>query len=203
MNFLCVPYSEDCLFLMREAHASTYGGHFGTKNTTQHLQRHFHWPSMLPQVEKVIRTCALCSQSKPSNRKHGLYQPLPLPSRPWDSISMDSLSGLPITQKKHDAIWVVVCHFNKMALFIPCTKTTTSNANNETLFLSCLAPFLPPKQYNLRQRFLLPQYILEDHMGAIGVPLQFFYCIPSSNGWPNRGCQKILGACSPNSLWAQ
>ena len=39
-------------------------------------------------------------------------------------------------------------------------------------------------------------------MGAFWVPPQVFYCIPSSNGWPNRGCQQSLGAFSPNSLWA-
>jgi hypothetical protein len=46
LNLLCVPHSEDRLFLIREAHASAYGGHLSTTNTIQHLQRHFHWPSM-------------------------------------------------------------------------------------------------------------------------------------------------------------
>ena len=82
LNLLCVAHSYDHLLLIKEAHASTYGGHFGTKKTLQHLQRHSYWPSMQPQVEKFIRACALCSQSNPSNRKHGLYQPLPLPSQP-------------------------------------------------------------------------------------------------------------------------
>jgi hypothetical protein len=40
---------------------------------------------------------------------------------------MDFLSGLSMTFRKHDAIWVVVCGFPKMALFIPCTKTTTAS----------------------------------------------------------------------------
>jgi len=132
--FLCVTHSEDHLLLIKEAHASTYGGHFGTRKTLQHLQRHFYWPSMQPQVENFIRACALCAQSKPSNWKHVLYQPLPLPSRPWESISMDFQSRLPTTQKKHEAIWVVVCRFSKMALFIPCTKTTTTTKTMELYF---------------------------------------------------------------------
>ena len=115
-NLLCVPHSEDRLFLIREAHASAYGGHFSTTKTIKNLQHHFHWNSMQPQVEKFIRACALCAQSKKSNRKHGSYQPLPLPSRPWYSISMEFLSGLPTTQNKHDAIWVVVCYFSKKDL---------------------------------------------------------------------------------------
>jgi hypothetical protein len=50
LNLLRIPHSEDHLFLIREAHASAYGGHFGTTKTIQHLQRHFHCPSMQPQV---------------------------------------------------------------------------------------------------------------------------------------------------------
>lgn len=133
-NLLCVPHSADRLLLIREAHASAYGGHFGITKTIQNLQRHFHWPSMQSQVEKFIRACALCCQSKPANRKHGLYQPLSLPTRPWESISMDFLSGLPITQKQHDAIWVVVYRFSKMALFLPCKKTTTAAQTAEMYF---------------------------------------------------------------------
>jgi hypothetical protein len=87
--------------------------------------------------------------------------------------------------------------------FYPMHKDYYNNANNETLLLTCLDPFWPPKHYHLRQRFLLPQHIFEDNMGAIGVPPQVFYCIPSSNGWPNKGCQQSLGSCSSNSLWAQ
>jgi hypothetical protein len=89
---------------------------------------------MQPQVEKFIRACALCSQLKPSNKNHGLYQQLPLPSRPLESIYMDFLSELPTTKKKHDEIWVVVCHFIKMALFIPCKNTTTRTQTEELYF---------------------------------------------------------------------
>jgi hypothetical protein len=59
---------------------------------------------MTHQVEHFICACALCSQHKIANNKFGLYQPLPLPSHPWDSLSMDFLSGLPMTLHKHDVI---------------------------------------------------------------------------------------------------
>jgi hypothetical protein len=71
------------------------------------------------QVDKFIHACSLCSQSKPSNHKHGLYQPLPVPSHPWESISMDFLSGLPTTLCKHDAIWVVFVIFLRWISFSP------------------------------------------------------------------------------------
>ena len=44
------------------------------------------------------------------------------------------LNGLPTTQKKHDAIWVVVCRFSKMSLFTPCTKTKIAAQTAELYF---------------------------------------------------------------------
>jgi len=186
---------------MREAQALAYWGDFRTTKTTQHLQRHFHWPSMHPQVEKFMRVYALCSQSKPSNRKHRLYQPLPLTSRPWESIWMDFLSGLPTTQNKHDVIWVVVCRFSKMALFVPCTKTTTT-AQTTKLYFHHVWPHFGVPSSIISDRDYRYLSMLVDHMGAIWVPPQVLYCIPLSSTWPNIGCQHSLRACSSNSLWA-
>nr|GEY61618.1 hypothetical protein [Tanacetum cinerariifolium] len=62
----------------------------------------------------IIGKCLICQQVKIEHqRASGLLQPLDIPIWKWDEISMDFVTGLPCTQKKNDAIWVVVDHLTK------------------------------------------------------------------------------------------
>ena len=53
-------------------------------------------------VSKYVKVCVMCATSNPSNKKLVLYTPLPVPSRPWESLPMDFMGGLPMSRKGHD-----------------------------------------------------------------------------------------------------
>ncbi|KAI5317450.1 hypothetical protein L3X38_037157 [Prunus dulcis] len=98
------------------------------------LRRYIYWPKMRQDVSRYIRDCVLCNTSKPSNKKLGLYHPLPVPSRPWDSISVDFLGLLPKTKFGNDYLFVVVDRFSKMIILIPCKKTVTREGAAKLFF---------------------------------------------------------------------
>ena len=80
---------------------------------------------MFDNVSHFITKCSLCATSKLSNRKLRLYTPLSVPSRPWESILMAFVGGLPLWRKVHEYLYVVVDRFSKMCILTPCKKKIT------------------------------------------------------------------------------
>ena len=77
-------------------------------------------------VTRYVKGCVMCSVSKPSNRKLGLYTPLPILSHPWESVLMDFVGGFPLSRKVHDYLYVVIDRFSKMCILMPCKKHITT-----------------------------------------------------------------------------
>jgi len=73
-------------------------------------------------VSRYVKGCTMCAENKPKNIKLVLYTPLPIPSHPWESVSMDFVEGLLKSRKGHDYFYVIVDRFNKMCILIPCNK---------------------------------------------------------------------------------
>ncbi|GKF36897.1 retrotransposon protein, putative, ty3-gypsy subclass, partial [Tanacetum coccineum] len=87
------------------------------------LKQYFWWNDMKQDVATFVSKCMTCQQVKIEHqRASGLLQLLEIPMWKWDEISMDFVTGLPTTQKRHDAIWVVVDRLTKSAHFLPIRK---------------------------------------------------------------------------------
>jgi hypothetical protein len=117
-----------------EAHYSWMVGHFCVDKTMSVLQKHFYWPKLRHDVNKYIISFIACDIAKPTIKQQGLYTPLPTPKRPWESIVMDYMSGLPPTKKGNDCVFVVVDQFLKMTILIACKKSITTTDTSKLFF---------------------------------------------------------------------
>nr|GFD14104.1 putative reverse transcriptase domain-containing protein [Tanacetum cinerariifolium] len=109
--------------LLTEAHSSPFSVHPGSLKMYHDLKQYFWWSGMKRDVATFVSKCLICQQVKIEHqRASGLLQQLDIPVWKWDEISMDFVTGLPQTQRRHDAIWVVVDCLTKSAHFLPIRK---------------------------------------------------------------------------------
>lgn len=114
------------------------GGHFGVTRTLETLSMHYWWPTMRQDIQRYVASCDTCQRMKaPRHKPYGLLTPLDMPTRPWEAISLDFITGLPPAGRRgkaYDAILVVVCRYTKMMRCIACTTTISAPELAERLY---------------------------------------------------------------------
>ena len=100
--------------------------HFGQNKTLELVCRKYSWPSLHADVQQFCKSCVTCMWSKPQCHKpYGSLKQLPIPKRPWNSISMDFIEKFP-SSSRFDTILVIVNWLTKQAIFIPAHDTIMS-----------------------------------------------------------------------------
>ena len=90
----------------------------------QDLCRQYYWSGMKRHVGDFVRRCLTCQQVKAEHQKlAGLLQPLEVAEWKWEHVTMDSVTHLPRTQQKHDAVWVIVDRLTKSTHFLAMRMT--------------------------------------------------------------------------------
>ena len=126
-NLIYIPDANDLrLRVLRYKHDHILSGHPGQNKTVDLIRRDYTWPGLREFVKSYVKSCTTCMRAKPQRHKpYGLLKQLPIPERPWNSISMDFIETLP-TSSGSDSILVIVDRLTKQAIFIPTTIHCTS-----------------------------------------------------------------------------
>jgi hypothetical protein len=118
---------------------------FGAK-----LSAKFYWRRMKRDLLKFGLSCDVCQKIKERNfTRYGYLIPNPIPSRPYESISLDLIVNLPWSGE-YNAILVVVDRLSKHASFIPTTSGLSAEGFAD-LFV-----------HHIVSRFGLPDSIIAD-----------------------------------------
>lgn len=147
-----VPASDELKgLILAEMHDAPSAGHLGHFKTFERVAALFEWPKMQADVKAYCRSCPACMASKAGTQKPaGLLQPLPVPDQKWQSVAMDFIVRLPVTEASHDALLVVTDRLTKLVRCIPTTTTVTAPEVAE-LFIDHIVRF-----------YGLPQQIVSD-----------------------------------------
>ena len=130
--------------LLKETHDPQWAGHPGVERMVALLSRSYYWPKMRDDVELYVKTCLVCQLDKTERRKQaGLLQPLPIPEKPWVSISLDFVVGFPEVNGMRSVL-VVVDRFSKYAIFIAAPNACPAEKAAELFFKNVVKHFGVP-----------------------------------------------------------
>lgn len=80
--------------ILQWLHDSPLGGHSGRDITASRVKSLFFLRGMNKDIQSYVRNCGICQANKPDQAASpGLLQPLPIPSRIWQDISLDFIEG--------------------------------------------------------------------------------------------------------------
>ena len=96
------------------------------------------------------KTCLICQQDKVEKQKLvGMLDPSPVPTRPWENISLDFIVGLSKISDLGSILVVIDC-FSKYVTFIPAQKYCTTEDTTRHIFK------------NVAKYWGVPQSIIND-----------------------------------------
>jgi transposase InsO family protein len=112
--------------LLDEIHRQPSTAHPGKNKMRILVKERFYWDTWSKDVDRYVDNCMTCKRTNTRrDLPPGLLQPLPVPTRPWQHISMDFMT-YPTDKNGYDTVFVVVDRFSKIPISIPCHKTVTA-----------------------------------------------------------------------------
>jgi len=122
-GLLYVPAKESLRHRIFRAHHDDYlAGHPRQYRTAELVTRNYYWPGVSKDAKKYVAACPTCQRTKTfPARPRGPLHPNAVPERPWQYISIDLITKLPVS-RGFDSIAVVVDRLGKGIRALPCTE---------------------------------------------------------------------------------
>jgi hypothetical protein len=124
---LVVPADEELRRkVLRQFHDHQLARHPGIANTIVAVTREFWWPDIRKFATTYIRGCATCQSTKAgTTRPKPPLLPIVSPEQqnPFQTISIDLITDLPMSEGYDSILTIVDQGCSKSAIFLPCRKT--------------------------------------------------------------------------------
>jgi hypothetical protein len=105
--------------ILESEHDLKVAGNIGQDKTIHPVRRNISWPEMENFIEDYVHSCPECQRNSAARHAcYGLLQPFQLAYHPWDSISMDCIFQL-LMSDGCSSVWVIIDCFSTMAHYIP------------------------------------------------------------------------------------
>lgn len=108
--------------------------HLGADKVLDRIRRDMWHPYLYKEVNRVVRNCPSCRENQIMRHKPwGLAQPVLSPPIPFHTVSMDFVTGLPLSEG-FDAMTTVTDKFTKTLRVYPCKTTDDARTTADRFF---------------------------------------------------------------------
>ncbi|KAK1683149.1 hypothetical protein QYE76_043997 [Lolium multiflorum] len=201
---ICVPDDPEVnSIILKEAHETPYSIHPGSTKMYMDLKEMFWWNNMKREIAQYVSECHTCQRVKAEHQSPAkLLKPLEIPEWKWDEIGMDFVTGLPMTSKKKDMIWVIVDRLTKSAHFIPVNQKDDSEKLVNIYVKEIVSKHGVPKKIVSDRGSIFTSAFWKQLQEALGSKLDFSTAYhPQTGGQTERTNQileDMLRACALN-----
>ena len=129
---LCLPVG-----LLKDRISSVHAkyNHLGHAKTFDRLNRNFWHPLLHKECRRICLDCASCRENSIARHlPYGQMEPIVSPAIPFDTVTMDFVTGLPHTRDGFDAFTTVTDKFTKVLRVYPCRTTDTADVVAERFY---------------------------------------------------------------------
>lgn len=160
--------------IIKSYHDPPTCGHLGVFKTLGRIVQKYYWPQMRNDVQKYIRHCRICLETKPEQKApFGQMRSLqPTASKPWEIISIDIVGPLPRSSSGYSYVFTVSDVFSKFCLFFP-LRAATSNSILKWLEDHVLLVFGIPKKIILDNGPQFRSKVFQDVIKGYGIEIRY------------------------------
>ena len=110
--------------LISQHHGDPFAGHFRIDKTRELIAKKYYWPTLHQDVKAYVKGYNVCLASNAvCHKPYENLQTLPVLTHRWKDLSMDFVTGLPIStdwkDKSYDLILVISDRLTKMVHYKP------------------------------------------------------------------------------------
>ena len=127
--------------LLDEIHRPPWTAHPGRDKMKKLFRERFYWESWSRDIDSYVDNCKTCKGTVTwRDRTPGLLQPLPIPERPWQHLSIDFME-FPKDRYGYDTVFVTVDRLSKRPVSVPCYKKTAIAKEMPRLWIRYVFPW--------------------------------------------------------------
>ena len=98
---------------LKLSHEHVSAGHPGPQRTVKRASKYFFWPRMISDIKSFVGRCDVCQRVKTGGNPLLPLKTYPTPETAWETVSVDLVGPLPLTEQGNRYLLVMVDHLSR------------------------------------------------------------------------------------------